>query len=137
MKGHSINQGIVCAEAIVTNQVFGFWGGIDTNTGIIIDEHHELCGQSIKGKVFIFPEGRGSTVGASVILELARCGTAPAAMVNQKTEVILATGAILAEKFYDIRIPVVDSLDKDPVAEIKSGDLVEVNGDTGEVYIKG
>ncbi|HIU75601.1 MAG TPA: DUF126 domain-containing protein [Candidatus Pelethocola excrementipullorum] len=135
MKGHSVNQGVVRAEAIVTNQVFGFWGGIDTNTGIIIDEHHELCGQSIKGKVFVFPEGRGSTVGASVILELARCGTAPAAMVNQKTEVILATGAILAEKFYDISIPVVDSLDKDPVAEIKSGDLVEVNGDTGEVYI--
>lgn len=135
MKGRSINGGIVQAEAIVTNQMFGFWGGVDTNTGIIIDERHELFGQSIKGKVFVFPEGRGSTVGAAVILELVRCGNAPAAMVNRQSEGILAAGAILADKFYNVSIPLVDSLDSDPVSVIKTGDLVEVNGDTGEVLV--
>lgn len=135
MKGRSINGGTVKAEAIVTDQVFGFWGGVDTKTGVIIDERHELYGQSIKGKVFVFPEGRGSTVGAAVILELARCGAAPAAMINTKTEVILATGAILSEKFYNVSIPMVDQLDEDPVKAIRTGDMVEVHGDSGEVVV--
>jgi predicted aconitase with swiveling domain len=135
MKGRAVNGGKITAEAIVTDQIFGFWGGVDTNTGVIIDERHPLCGQSIKGKVFVFPEGRGSTVGASVILELARCGNAPAAMINRKTEVILATGAILAEKFYGVTIPVIDMLDADPVTAIRTGDKLMVNGDTGEVTI--
>lgn len=135
MKGRTVNRGKVQAEAIVTNQVFGFWGGVDTNTGVVIDERHELFGQSIKGKVFVFPEGRGSTVGASVILEMVRCGTAPAAMINRKTEVILATGAILADKFYNTVIPVVDMLDDDPIERIKTGDTVKVDGDSGEVTI--
>ena len=83
----------------------------------------------------MFPEGRGSTVGASVILELVRCGNAPAAMINRKTEVILATGAILADKFYGVTIPVVDMLDEDPIAAIQTGDTLSVDGDTGEVTI--
>lgn len=135
MKGRSINGGKVKAEAIVTNQVFGFWGGVDTNTGVVIDERHELCGQSIKDKVFIFPEGRGSTVGAAVILELVRCGAAPAAMINNRTEVILATGAILADKFYHVQMPVVDQLDEDPTKVIQTGDIVEVDGDSGIVTV--
>lgn len=135
MKGRTINGGRVKAEAIVTDQVFGFWGGVDTKTGEIIDERHELCGQSIKDKVFIFPEGRGSTVGAAVILELVRNGVAPAAMINRKTEVILASGAILADKFYQVQMPMIDQFDGDPVTEIKTGDLVEVDGDNGLVTV--
>lgn len=135
VKGKAVQRGKVRAEAIVTNQVFGFWGGVDTNTGEIIDERHELYGQTIKDKVFVFPEGRGSTVGAAVILEMVRCNSAPVAMVNRQTEVILATGAILAEEFYNKVIPVVHQLDEDPVKTIKTGDLVEVNGDTGDVVI--
>ena len=38
-------------------QMFGFWGGVDPATGNIIDQRHELYGQNIKGKVFVFPEG--------------------------------------------------------------------------------
>lgn len=135
MKGRKISGGRVRAEAIVTDQVFGFWGGVNTSTGEIIDERHPLCGQNIKGKVFVFPEGRGSTVGAAVILEMVRCGCAPAAMVNRKTEGILAAGAILAGKFYDTMMPVVDQLDEDPIEAIKNGDLVEVDGDNGTVTV--
>lgn len=135
MKGRSINGGKVKAEAIVTTQVFGFWGGVDTNTGVVIDERHELFGQSIKDKVFVFPEGRGSTVGAAVILELVRCGVAPAAMINNKTEVILASGAILADKFYNVAMPMIDQLDEDPTKVIKTGDIVEVDGDSGIVTV--
>jgi len=135
LKGRGITEGCNRGEALVTSQMFGFWGGLDPKTGLIIDQRHELFGKNVKGKVFVFPEGRGSTVGAAVILELVRCGNAPVAIVNRKTEGILATGGILADKFYNIPIPIVDSLDKDPTVEIKTGDLVEVNGTTGEVTV--
>lgn len=135
MKGRGITEGCSRGEALVTSQMFGFWGGIDPKTGIIIDQRHELYGQNVKDKVFVFPEGRGSTVGAAVILELVRCGNAPAAIVNRKTEGILATGGILADKFYNTPIPIVDNLDRDPTEEIKTGDIVEVNGTSGEVTI--
>jgi predicted aconitase with swiveling domain len=128
-------EGNAKAEAIVSTQPFGFFGGVDPSTGIVIDKWHELYGQSIKGKVFVYPEGRGSTVGAAIILELARTGCAPAAIVNAKIETITAAGGLLAKKFYDKDIPMVDRLDADLTAVIKNGDTVAVNGFTGEVSI--
>jgi len=101
----------------------------------VIDPRHELYGQNIKGKVFVFPEGRGSTVGAAVILELVRCGNAPAAIVNRKTEGILAAGGILADKFYNVPIPIVDDLNCDPITEIKTGDWVVVDASSGSVIV--
>jgi len=137
IKGRCINPGAKTAPAIVTSQLFGFWGGVDTKTGVIIDKRHELCGQKIKDKVFVFPEGRGSTVGAAIILELVRCNNAPAAIVNIKTEGILAAGAIIAAKLYNVTIPVVDGLSREEFESIKNGDMVTVNATTGEIKIGG
>jgi predicted aconitase with swiveling domain len=128
-------EGKVRAEAIVSTQPFGFFGGVDPSTGTVIDKWHELYGRSIKGKVFVYPEGRGSTVGAAIILELARTGCAPAAIVNVNIETITAAGGLLSKKFYDKDIPMVDRLPEDPTAVIKDGDTVEVDGFTGEVSI--
>jgi predicted aconitase with swiveling domain len=135
LKGKGITRGKKEEEAIVSKTAFGFYGAVDPKTGKISDRRHELYGKKIAGKVFVFPEGRGSTAGAIIILELARCGTAPAAMVNRITEPILATGAILAEKFYKITIPVVDNFKEDPIKEISTGDKVTVDADKGEVTI--
>jgi predicted aconitase with swiveling domain len=136
LKGRGITHGKVMGEAIVSKSAFGFYGAVDPGTGIVSDKRHELFGKSISGKILVFPEGRGSTAGAIAILELARCGTLPAAMINRVTEPILATGAILAEKFYNRVIPVVDSLESDPVSEISDGDKVTVDADKGEVIIQ-
>jgi predicted aconitase with swiveling domain len=135
LKGRGVTEGKSAGPALVTKQMFGFWGGVDPATGTIIDQRHELYGQSVKGKVFVFPEGRGSTVGAAIILELVRCGNAPAAIINRRTEVIIASGGILADKFYNAVLPIVDDLDADPISEIKTGDWVEVDGTTGIVIV--
>lgn len=133
--GRGLIEGNVTAEAIVSTQPFGFFGGVDPATGIVIDKRHELYGQSIKGKVFVYPEGRGSTVGAAIILELTRTGCAPAAIVNAKIETITAAGGLMAKKFYNKDIPMVDRLSENPAAVIKTGDRVGVDGSTGEVCI--
>lgn len=135
LKGRRITHGKTEGEAIVSKTAFGFYGAVDPGTGIVSDKRHELFGKKISGKILVFPEGRGSTAGAIIILELARCGTAPAAMINRVTEPILATGAILAEKFYKTIIPVVDNLNMDPITEISTGDGVSVDADKGVITI--
>jgi hypothetical protein len=136
LKGRSITHGKVTAEAVVSKSAFGFYGAVDPQTGVVCDKRHELYGRQIAGKVLVFPEGRGSTGGALYMLELARCGTAPAAIVNTVTEPILAAGAILAEKFYKTVIPVIDNLDPDAISELTDGIRVTVDADRGEVSVE-
>ncbi len=135
LRGRSITHGKASGEAVVSKTAFGFYGAVDPHTGVVSDKRHELYGRKIAGKILVFPEGRGSTGGALYMLELARCGTAPAAIVNRVTEPILATGAILAEKFYRITIPVIDSLDGDPISEVPDGGQVTVDADSGKVTV--
>ncbi|MBS3802876.1 MAG: DUF126 domain-containing protein, partial [Candidatus Thermoplasmatota archaeon] len=105
MKGRMISPGNVIGKAIVSTEPIGFYGGIDLNTGIVIEQGHSLEGQSVKGKILVFPNGKGSTVGSYVIYGLQKNGVGPLGIINQETETIVATGAILAG------IPCVDQID--------------------------
>jgi len=67
-----------------------FYGGVDPNTGVVLEKGHELQGQSIAGKVLVFPQGKGSTVGSYTLYRMKKNGTAPAAMINRETETIVA-----------------------------------------------
>jgi predicted aconitase with swiveling domain len=66
---------------------------------------------------------------AHIAYEAKKGGMAPAAMICQECEPIIALGAIMAD------IPMVDRLDKDPLVTIKTGDWVRVDGDSGTVEI--
>jgi predicted aconitase with swiveling domain len=129
MKGRRIVSGQASAEAIVSKHALSFFGGVDPKTGIVIDHDHELRGQSIKGKVLIFPRGKGSTVGSYVIYALRKYDVAPTAILNVETEPIIIGGCVLAS------IPLVDRLDKDPTDVVQTGDWVTVNADTGVVVV--
>lgn len=127
--------GMVEASAIVSDIPFGFWQGIDPQTGIIINRRHPLYGKSIKGKVFVFPYGRGSTGNPGVFLEAVRNKVAPAAMINISSEPMIIVCSLLAEECYGVQIPVIDNLDQNPVESIVTDDIVRVDGDTGVVQI--
>jgi hypothetical protein len=101
-----------------------FFGGVDPETGIIVERGHELAGQSIAGKVLAFPTGKGSTVGSYTLYRLRRAGLAPAAIVNAECETIIAVGCIIAE------IPCVDQI---PLAGLVPGARVIVDGTHGTV----
>jgi len=135
-KGHTAVPGhVVEGEAIVSSMPFGFFGGTDPTTGVIVDQWHDLYHQSIKGKIFVFPEGRGSTVGAAVMLELARTGSAPLAILNNECEIISASGCILAKKFYDVDMPMLEKFGCDMTKVIKTGDRVRVDPEAGTVEV--
>ena len=127
LTGRKIFQGKISGEALVTKDSISFYGGVDPETGIVVEKGHELEGKSISGKILVFPSGKGSTVGSYVIYGLKKNGVGPAAIINKETETIVATGVILAG------IPCVDQIDID---KIKDGDSVVVDADKAEVIIK-
>jgi predicted aconitase with swiveling domain len=129
-----IVNGIAEGEVIASSQSISFWGGVDPATGLINDPRHELFGQSIAGKVLAFPFGKGSSTGSLMILELARIGKAPAAMINIKTEPILATGPIVCKHFYGKEIPVV-TVEKSLFDTLKSGQYAKVDAFLGRVVV--
>ena len=127
LQGRKIYPGVVEGEAMVTSMGISFFGGVDPDTGIVVEKDHELEGQSIAGKVLVFPTGKGSTVGSYTIYRLAHNGLAPAAVINAECETITAVGCIIAE------IPCVDKI---PIQKIKTGVKVLVDGEAGVVEIK-
>jgi len=129
LKGRSISRGQAEGEALVTNQSISFLGSIDPATGVVVEKGHELEGKNVKGKVLVFPSGKGSTVGSYVMYQLKKNKTAPAAIINRSAEPIVVVGAIISD------IPMVDSTEPDAVDTIRTGDKVRVDGTSGVVYI--
>jgi len=128
-KGRPISHGSGEGKALISTQPISFLGCIDPSNGMIIESGHELEGECITDKVLIFPFGIGSTVGSYVMYQLKKNTTAPVAIINRSTEPIVAVGAIISD------IPLVDSTKPDVFENIKTGDMVRVNGTTGVVEI--
>ncbi|MCS7369392.1 MAG: DUF126 domain-containing protein [archaeon GBS-70-058] len=124
IKGRIIKEGEAEGEALVSTKPIAFLGGINPKTGIVIERGHPLEGESVSGKILVFPHGKGSTVGTYIIYRMKKLNTAPAAIINEYCEPIVAVGAIIAN------IPCVDMVD---ISKIKSGDFVRVKGDT--IYV--
>lgn len=129
-RGRIIYKGVAEGIALVSKEPIGFLGGIDPKTGKISDEKNPLFGQSVKNKIFVFPKGKGSTVGSYVLYQLKKNNAAPKGMINIEAEPIVAVGAIISE------IPLVDKLGINPIDKIKTGDKVKINGENVEVIEK-
>jgi predicted aconitase with swiveling domain len=126
LQGRKIYQGIAQGEALVTSLGISFFGGVDPDTGIVVEQGHQLEGQSISGKVLVFPTGKGSTVGSYTLYRLKMNGAAPIAIVNAQCETITAVGCIIAE------IPCVDHI---PIEQIANGATLKIDGEQGRVEV--
>jgi len=127
LRGRIIYKGKAEAEALATNQPISFYGGVDPNTGFVIEKGHELQGVSVRGKILVFPQGKGSTVGSYTLYRLKKNGAAPAGMINRECETIIAVGAIISE------IPCVDKVD---ISRIRTGDKIQIENDTVSILQK-
>ena len=129
VKCRTISRGCAEGQVMITRDPISFLGTIDPKTGKVVDVNHELFGQSVKGKVLVFPHGKGSTVGSYVIYQLFKNGAAPAAMINLESEPIVAVGAIISA------IPLVDRLENDPYSVLRNGMSIKVNSSEGYVEV--
>ncbi len=125
---HKVSSGCASGPALVTKEPISFLGNVDPKTGIVVDPGHELFGKCIAGKVLVFPGGKGSTVGSYVIYQLKKRGLAPAAMINLRSEPIVAVGAIISG------IPLVDRVPEDMLC-LESGVSLTVDADRELVIV--
>jgi predicted aconitase with swiveling domain len=129
LRGRKVVGGFAVGEALVSDEPVSFYGGVDPLTGCITEPGHCCCGENISGKVFIFPTGKGSTVGSYVIYRMKKLGTAPVAIVNVETEAIIATGCVISD------IPLVDKLDRNPLDILETGMNTRVEADDGIIVV--
>jgi len=120
LKGRIISKGVAVGKALVTNQPISFYGGVDPDRGVIVEKGHELEGKEIKGKILVFPNGKGSTVGSYTLYRLKKNHVAPTGMINKECETVVAVGAIISE------IPCVDKID---ISKIQTGNKIRIEGE--------
>jgi len=126
LTGRKISKGLAEGEVLKSSSPISFLGGVDPKTGIVMDKNSSAFGKSVKDKIFVFPMGKGSTVGSYVIYQLKKNGAAPLAIINREAETIVSVGAIISD------IPMVDKIEIDSIEE---GKKIKINGDNGTVEI--
>ncbi len=125
LKGRTISKGVAEGEALTTTQPISFYGGVDPKTSEVIEKGHELQGKKVTGKILVFPNGKGSTVGSYTLYRMKKNEMAPAGIINKECETVVAVGTIISE------IPCVDKID---ISKIRTGDTVRL--ENGVVTIK-
>jgi len=128
LHGRGISRCIGKGPLLIGPDPISFLSGVDPETGIIVEPGHPLEGKDITGTVLAFEYGKGSTVGSYILYALSRNGHAPAAIVNQEAETIIAVGAIMG------KIPMIDRIGT-PLTSLPAGKEALVDGSTGTLTI--
>jgi len=131
IKAHTVSTGKAEGEAVVYNGPFSFMGDLDPNTGKVPAPRHELEGQSLVNKVFVFTTGKGSSGGDSIAWIAKQKGNAPSAIICMESEPVLSGAVIVAE------IPTVDYPEKNVLKLIKTGDYIKVDATRGVIEVVG
>ncbi len=133
-QAHILVDGQASGPALVLAHALSLWGGLDPETGEIIDQRHPNLGDNVAGKVLVLPIGRGSSSASSILLEAVRQGKAPAAIVLAETDAILALGAAVAREMYD-QAPVVVVVEPDVYRQFQTEQTIVI-GEKGVISIQ-
>jgi predicted aconitase with swiveling domain len=128
VEGQALVAGSAFGQAVCSDTPISFWGGVNPNTGEVIDRRHPLFGVYLSGKVLVVPFGRGSCSASGVLFESIRNGTAPAAIVLSHIDPIIALGSILGDEVYAKPVPMV-LIDEAARQSIRTGDNVRIGAD--------
>lgn len=93
-------------EVLLLSEPLSLWGGLNPDTGEIIDRHHPASGEIVTDRILVMSSGRGSSSASSILLEAVRQRTAPAAIILAQMDGILVLGAVVAREIYDKELPI-------------------------------
>lgn len=128
VKCRIISRGVGEGELLVSKQGLSFYGSVDPNTGVVTEKGSDIEGKSIAGKILVFPQGKGSTVGSYTLYRLKKNGVAPAAIINEECETICAVGGIISG------VPVVDK-PEGGAEQFKNGQRARVDAEKGAITL--
>jgi len=126
LQGRGITGGRMDGLALVSHTPLSFLGGLDPDSGTVRDPQSDIVGASLAGRIFVFPQGKGSTVGSYVLYAACRRGVGPTAILCGRAETIVAAGAVIAD------LPLVDGVD---IFAVETGDRIAVDGGSGGVEL--
>lgn len=126
-EGRALVEGRARGRVLRLDEPLSFWGGLDAETGKIIDARHPQTGEVVTGRVLAMTSGRGSSSSSSVLAEAIRIGTAPAAILMLEPDGIVALGALVAAEVYGVFMPVV-VVGPRTFAALADGAMVAVEG---------
>jgi hypothetical protein len=109
-----------------------FWGGVDAESGRIIDRSQTACGTPLAGRILVMPSGRGSSSASSVLAETIRNGTGPAGIVMQRPDPIVTAGAMVARALYSTVCPVVVA----PIDTLEDNMTLHIRDEDGEPVLE-
>ena len=121
-QGRSYVGGDAEGVALVLDAPLSFWGGVEAETGCIIDASHPQRGACVAGRILVMPGARGSSSSSSVLAEAIRLGTAPRGIVLASPDPILTVGALVARSLYGLSCPIVVC----PIEGFATGDRLRI-----------
>lgn len=120
--GRILVNGSASGEVLVCTKAISGWGGIDPNTGRIVETGHPQRGESLAERVIFIPGAKGSS-GWSGQFHLAKSlGTAPAAVVTQSVNSKLALGLAV------LGVPALADLPPEAMDNIRNGMTATIDG---------
>lgn len=98
--GRTTASSLTTSPLLISDVPLSFWGGIDPQTGTVIDASHPLAGQCVSDTILCLPSGRGSCTASQVLLELILRDKAPTALVMRDVDGLASVGAIIAQEIF-------------------------------------
>jgi predicted aconitase with swiveling domain len=126
-------KGKARGKALLSEKAFTFAHGVDPSSGNVTDVRSDIRGTNLKGAVLFYPFGKGSTTASAWFLETVRNGNHPAAIVTEGVDLSAVIGAVMASVVYGKEVPVVSGIPRSSYMTLKQGEVVTVDGESGEV----
>ena len=119
----------VTGRALVAADGFSARYDLDRLKGVFSRPTHKLVGQSYVGQVLVLDIAKGGVATAWMLHEMVKMGKAPLALILNHANPVMAQGAAFGD------IALIDRFEVDITAELKTGDLLEVDPPSATVTV--
>jgi len=120
----------VSGVALVAADDFSARYDLDRLRGVFSRPAHALCGESYVGRILVLNTAKGGVASSWMLHEMASRDMAPAALLLNAANPIMAQGAAFAG------LPFMDRFEVDITAAIRSGERVHVDPERGVVTVE-
>ena len=129
LQGHPGIGPEVTGTALVAGENFSARYDLDLVAGRFSRPGHALCGESYVGRILVLKAAKGGVATAWMLHAMAARAMAPAALLLNFANPIMAQGAALAG------LPLIDRFETDITAVLQTGDRVTVDPPSGRITV--
>ncbi|MCL4121168.1 UNVERIFIED_CONTAM: hypothetical protein GTU68_057771 [Idotea baltica] len=127
-QARGVVKGRAEGETLISQTALSFLGDLDIRSGQVVGRSSDLLGTCVAGRVLVLPASRGSAGAWRFLYQLKVHETHPAALIlREMPDPSVMQGAMLAA------VPVLVAPDGDFWSELRDGDVVKVDGESGQI----